>query len=250
MLPKDFKLPSTNSDNYLKLSDGETRIRILSEAIYGWKDWDGKNPIRFRVDMKPNKPIDPKRKIQYFMAYIVWDYAEEQVKVFDITQVSIFTPIVKYFSDPEWGSAHHYDLKIIKKGAGMETEYDVIPCPQKPINDKIIEAFKKRPCNLQVLFDAGHPFSDNLENFTPSLWPMNNPSVFDAPIKSGINKDAADKLAIILEQCAPDYKESVWQALHKNKITSLTELSSEMYNRILAAAQKKADENSNQELPF
>ena len=84
-LPQDYTSPKS-FNNYMKLQEGENKIRILSRPIIGWEDWLNNKPIRFRMSEKPAKPVDAKKPIKHFWAFVVWNYAEEQIQILHLTQ--------------------------------------------------------------------------------------------------------------------------------------------------------------------
>ena len=159
-LPPDYASPSSLSSNYMKLQDGENKIRILSQPIIGWLDWDEKKPIRFPADQKPSKPIDPLRPVRHFWAFVVWNYGLEQIQIMEITQASIRDAIEALCYDEEWGQPYFYDLKIARKGKDKETSYTVSPMPRRPVTSKVEEAFHAKPCQLERLFESSDPWSD------------------------------------------------------------------------------------------
>jgi predicted secreted protein len=60
-IPTDFE-PSAGSSNYLKLTAGKHRIRILSDAIAGYSWWietpeGGKKPQRIRLVCRAGKAV-------------------------------------------------------------------------------------------------------------------------------------------------------------------------------------------------
>lgn len=158
-LPADYEQPKS-SGNYMKFQQGENKLRILSKPIIGWIDWKDKKPFRFKMKDKPAAPLDPTKKIKHFWAFIVWDYQENQISILEITQSSIQTAIGSYSKDADWGSPFNYDIKIVRSGDGMETEYIISPVPHKPVSPEIIKAYADKPCNLEALFEGKDPFEN------------------------------------------------------------------------------------------
>jgi len=170
-LPENYETPKANN-YYLKLQDGENRIRILSQPIIGWEDWMEKKPIRFRMNEKPLRPLDPKKPIRHFWSFIAYNYAEDQIQIMHVTQASIRKSLENLVKDADWGAPYFYDIKIIRSGEGMETEYTVNPVPHKPIDPAIVEMFKERPCNLEALFTNDDPFSHEWSTFSSLGFPL------------------------------------------------------------------------------
>lgn len=157
-LPANYEAPRS-SGNYFKLEDGENRIRILSRPILGWEDWIEKKPVRYRMDNKPAAPYDPKKSIKHFWSMIAWNYAMNSIQILHITQSSIQKAIEVLSKDADWGAPYGYDIKIYKSGNGVDTEYSVNPTAPKPISQEILDAFAKKPCNLEALYTNADPFA-------------------------------------------------------------------------------------------
>jgi hypothetical protein len=164
-LPADYENPTANS-NYMKLNDGENKFRILSAPILGWEDWQDKKPIRYRMDNKPSKPIDPAKPIKHFWSMIVWNYATESIQILNITQAGIRSSLQSLSEDSDWGAPYGYDLKIKKEGSGKDTKYSISPLPHKEIPEHIKLAFYAKPCNLDALYTNDDPFAPNQKKVT------------------------------------------------------------------------------------
>lgn len=156
-LPEGYEQPEGNS-NYLKLQKGDNKFRILSRPVVGWVDWKDKKPFRFAMNAKPDKPFDPKKPIKHFWAFLVWDATNEGVKILELTQQTIQQSIGHLSKDEEWGAPFEYDIKVGRKGEGLETEYTVTPSPKKPLTDDIKKAALEKPCNLEALFSGSDPW--------------------------------------------------------------------------------------------
>ena len=163
-LPNTYDKIPTNSD-YMKLVEGDNNIRVLSSAVVGFEYWNTENkPVRSRegwdyipADCKAEK--DGSYKINHFWAFVVWNYDEKRVQLLEITQKKIMKQMKAFIDNPRWGDPKNYDITITKSGSGFDTEYIVQPNP--PIADadpKILEAFSKKPVNLEGLFDGTDPF--------------------------------------------------------------------------------------------
>lgn len=155
-LPEGYETPQTGG-NYMKLQDGENKIRILSKPIIGWVDWKDKQAYRFPMKQKPDKPLD-KNPIKHFWAFVVWNYNIQSIQILEITQQTIQTAIQSLSKDDDWGAPYAYDLKIIKKGRDLQTEYSVTPSPKKPVPDEVQKAALDKPVYLDALFHGADPW--------------------------------------------------------------------------------------------
>lgn len=184
-LPTDYEAPKGVS-GYMKMEEGVNRIRILSAPITGWEIWmDGKNskrkPLRSRYEEKPEKPSDPNSPLKYFWSFVVWNYAASAIQILHVTQASIRKGIEAVVNDEDWGHPAQYDIKITKRGEGVDTEYVVNPVAPSPLSNEILKAFKEKPIWLEALYDGGDPFQPSeLGEITP-ISIVGGPSVHAAP---------------------------------------------------------------------
>jgi|SRR6185369_5924456 len=157
-MPAGYEVPKGDS-NYLKFQDGENRFRIMSQPIIGWLDWDGKNPLRYAMDNKPEHPIDRAKPIKHFWAMVVYNCLECKIQILEITQSGIQKTIQSHANNKDWGNPIGYDITVKKKGSGKETEYTTIMSPPKPIDVLMKNAFESRKINLNALFTNSDPFA-------------------------------------------------------------------------------------------
>lgn len=242
-LPENYTTPKT-SNSYMKLQEGENKFRILSSPVIGWEDWLDKKPVRFRFNEKPNKSIDPKKPLRHFWAFIVWNYMEEKIQILQVTQATIRNCIEALCKDTDWGSPYFYDIKIMKKGEGVDTTYMVNPLPHKPLDPSIKKAFLEKRCNLDALYDGDDPFAGHWETYTDG--------VFEKPADIiPLPKEATEKLSVaqsnelieILSDCDPVYEEKVWGALKLAKGSSLISLTPDLYKRVKSGALQNRAKN-------
>lgn len=155
-LPTDYQAPQ-GTGHYMKLQQGENRIRIISRPIIGWLDWKDNKPYRFRMDEKPDKPMGDK-PIRHFWAFIVWNYNDQAIQIMEVTQATIQKSIQDLSRDDDWGAPYNYDLKILRKGQDLKTEYSVTPIPKKQVSEEIKKAALEKPCLLEALYDGSDPW--------------------------------------------------------------------------------------------
>ena len=233
-LPKDYTAPITGAQNYMKLQDGENKFRVLTRPILGWEDWIEKKPVRYRMDAKPAKPHDPTKPIKHFWAMVVFNYNEEQIQILQITQSTIRTALEALLHDTDWGAPFFYDIKIFKKGEGVNTEYTVNPVPHKPTHEYIIEQFHDKHCNLEALFDGGDPFATGQPEYTKGVFTA------EAGALDQIDAEEALELQNTLAQCSEDYRKKVYNFLKsEHGITDVIKMKPDLFKKVLEAAYKK-----------
>jgi hypothetical protein len=162
-LPKDYEPPKGES-RYMRFEEGANKFRMLSKPIIGWEDWKDKKPLRYKIDNKPDYPINPGKPIKHFWAMIVWNYQTERIEILEITQISIQQVITSLSRDPEWGVPFKYDIKVERQGTGMDTKYTILGMPPSKVIEEVKQAYKDTPINLDALYDGEDPFDTKIEN--------------------------------------------------------------------------------------
>jgi len=166
-------------------ADVPFRFRILSDQpLMGWEYWTIDNrPVRLPYDQssptlgKPTKAPQDIRlledgkadKIKHFWAFIVWDYGAQSVKLFQATQQSIQTAIRELAQDGDWGHPRGYDLKLVRTGKGLQTEYSLLPGRQGEIPPEALAALDANPINLAALLAGEDPFDGGGESATVAV---------------------------------------------------------------------------------
>ena len=247
-LPEDYQAPRS-SNYYMKLVEGENRIRVMSRPILGWEDWKDNKPVRYRMDQKPAKSFDPKRPIKHFWAFIVFNCQEEQIQILQVSQASIRKSLEALCKDSDWGDPYAYDIKIVKTGEGVDTEYAVNPVPHKAVDQFLINSFNDRPCYLDALYENGDPFSSEwgADKRTPRATGESKvvsikeekPAFAKPPVTKSvkITEQEANDLLALLATCSDDYVASVTDFMLKHGITKYADLTKEVHDRIVAKAQ-------------
>ena len=135
-IPNDYKEPVSNGGGrYLKIAKDQTaKVRILSATpIMGWEYWTNDNKPKRLHELTGTPPdlrrdVDGKQeKPKFFWAVAVWNQDAECVQIWTITQSTIRKSIEAFCADPDYGDPSGYDLKVTRKGEGLDTEYTVIP---------------------------------------------------------------------------------------------------------------------------
>ena len=225
-IPEDYQ-PS-KSNNYLKLKEGENKFRILSQPVFGWEDWLDKKPLRFRKENRPYKAVDANKPIKEFWAFIVWNYVDQAIQIMQITQATIKNSLHALCIDEDWGAPYGYDIKIIKTGAGKDTEYVVNPLPHKPLPDHVKESFAAKRINLEALFDNVDPFAAG-QKYTKGEFE-------GAPVdvSNTINTAQITEINELLGQCSTEYRDSVFLTLKSlpQAITRVEDITLELFEKV------------------
>lgn len=160
----DTYAPRDDVSDYMKLPEGEHKIRILRQPIMGYEGWkdDGK-PMRAKTMQELiNLPL---RDIKEFHAFIVWDYEVEMVRLLNITQKTIQKWIYNQTTDEDWADPTQYDIVITRTGKTKEdTEYLCTAKLPKPMSKEIKEAYAAISVNDEAYYNDGHPIVRSNEN--------------------------------------------------------------------------------------
>lgn len=219
-LPEGYQSPKL-SNSYTKLQDGENKIRILTKPILGWEDWNENKPVRYRYENKPAKPFDSSKPIKHFWSFVVWNYNEEQIQILHITQATIRNSIEMLCNDNDWGAPFNYDIKIVKKGEGVKTEYAINPLPHKPINPYIIDCFKEKPCNLEAMYNNDDPFSSEWSHYTKGVFDENE----NTNTISLVPKEEIELLKMAVSECDESFQKHFGNLLRNKGINQIEDLS-------------------------
>ncbi len=111
------------SSNYLRTLPGSTKVRIVSEPVKFWKDFDGKKQYLTEVAAKTN----PEAKTRYSMWVI--DRADGTTKVWECS-AGMVKDLVALANNPEYAFdlLPPYDVVINRAGSTLnDTRYTVTP---------------------------------------------------------------------------------------------------------------------------
>ncbi|MEN8236153.1 MAG: hypothetical protein ABFQ95_01170 [Pseudomonadota bacterium] len=243
-LPHDYEPPRSNS-SYMKLQDGENKIRILSSPVLGWEEWIDNKPVRYNYDQKPDKWFDSERPGRHFWAFIVWNYKEERIQIFHVTQASIRKELESLVRDDDWGDPFFYDVKINRSGKDLKTKYSVNPLPHKVLADHVQQAFEDHPCNLEALIMGEDPFG-HWDHYTPGVF-----SKDDLPERTAPETITVEQLNEINEYIGDDkeYLKKVLSGAQKMfGIDKLAQIPSDKYESVLKSVKLHAKERAEKEV--
>jgi len=243
-LPPDYTPPASAGGNYLKLQQGENHLRILSKPLLGWEIWLDGHPYRHPYEEMPESVGE--NRPREFWAMIAWNYDQEKIQIFHITQGSIKKSIRDLAEDSGWGSPHQYDLRIVRSGHQLKTNYSVTPQPKTPVADEIKQAFDAMPCYLPALFKGEDPFAPH-ESVTPPLW-----------LECQDNSITPTQYRQIVDLIGDDmpYLEKVTQGVKKTFGVDLERLPIEHFDKVLMqvkqhnAERLKKEMGGEDDLPF
>ena len=167
VLVEEISKETSGSGRYINPSkiEGEIRLRFFGEGLTGFEAWTEDNkPVRWET--RPEElPANIKRQegyqpIKRFLAGVVYDYANEDFKILQITQKTLMDQLFKYMKDEDYGDPRGYDVKISKTGEGKKTEYSLVAAPPKPVIASVQKAYDGLTCNIKALLDGDDPFAE------------------------------------------------------------------------------------------
>lgn len=159
--PDAYERKEAPSD-YLKITEGDHRIRILMEPIIGFETWDeegGKRkPYRAKTYQEGVNLPSKDGKVKEFHAFIVWDYETSMVRLLNVTQKSIQEWIYNQTLESDWSDPTQYDIVIKRKGKGLDdTKYFCTAKVPKPLDPAIKTALGEVVIDSEEYFKGGHP---------------------------------------------------------------------------------------------
>jgi hypothetical protein len=93
-----------------------------------------------------------------------------EIKAFEFG-ISIAKALAALAKDEEWGNPAEYDVKITRKGSGMDTKYTVVPAPKKPLSDsdkELLKNYGKLPIDIfgdAIKAGVSTPANDDYDPF-------------------------------------------------------------------------------------
>lgn len=179
LLPKGYDPEQASSSNstslFIKLQPGENKFRTLGLRLL-FQTWsaDGK-PIRYRANVIKGQLQKPKHlpfngraeskfgeeKWKHVWYALVWSYADNDLRILEIPQATVQKQLSALDADDDWGSLDGYDIKIVRTGEKMETEYSVIGVPPKPLAKNIKDAFDNASINMDAIVYGAYPDDEN-----------------------------------------------------------------------------------------
>lgn len=160
--PEGFAATLNEAPKYFKpIKNETTKIRIVSsEPEGGYIRWTAEGrPKRWHMTADAPKDVtwqdDSKHK--KFIAVVVWNYTLNCLQVWEITQRSIYDTLESLTSDEDFGHPNQYDLKITRRGEGLETTYQVQAVHGEfPLDGQ--QAMSEQKIDLTKLFIGEDPF--------------------------------------------------------------------------------------------
>lgn len=166
-LVEEISKEASGSGRYISPSkiEGEIRLRFFGSGVTGFEGWTEDNkPVRWET--KPTElPANIRQRdngpaVKRFLSGVVWDYANEDFKILQVTQKTLMEQLFKFIKDEDYGDPTGYDIKISRTGEGKSTEYSLVAAPPKPPTKEIQAAYAALTCNLNALFDGDDPFAE------------------------------------------------------------------------------------------
>ena len=114
---------NATSGMFLRVKDGENRIRVVTEPLKIWKSFDKATKTAKVYVTEAGAAKDPEAKPRWMMYVINRDGNQLQVAEFGTQVMNQFLDIATSTEGFENVDALMFDFILIKKGQLMETEY-------------------------------------------------------------------------------------------------------------------------------
>lgn len=113
---KAYQPPSEGGGLYHKFEDGVTYImRIASEPVVYQTLYEASNG---------------ETNISTKYAWVVWNVEEKTAQVMQLP-VTAYRQVAAFGADDDYGDPQRYNLKVTRRGKGLETKYEVIASPKQ-----------------------------------------------------------------------------------------------------------------------
>lgn len=139
----------SSSNQYLRLNEGDNRVRIVSEPIMLWKAFNKIEKTATVYLTEKTAKMNPDAKLRFMMWAINRDTAEIQQLETGISVIRQIEELQKN-ADYKFDELPPYDITIRKSGTGLETEYTVLPAR---VNTEITAAERVQIDALEPLID-------------------------------------------------------------------------------------------------
>lgn len=168
--PDNYQEPKSSAQ-FLKVEPGKTKVRMLSQPVFGWLGWpdgEGAKPVRkpadFALENQGKFSIEEltqyniSREPHFFMCMIIWNYKTSELQAWEISQRTIRDQLDKLIKSESWGSPLGYDLTIEREGQQLDTKYQLIPSPPTKLTSDIDFELAAAKYDLERIFDGEYPF--------------------------------------------------------------------------------------------
>lgn len=134
---KDLDL-SSGASKYLKLVDGDNKLRIVSEPVQFWFSFDAETKTAKKYLNAEAAAMDEKATKRFAMWVI--DRVDGLVKLAEFGP-GIMKQIQGHANDADYGfdGLPPYDFKIKKTGSALLTKYTVVPLQPSELTESEIE---------------------------------------------------------------------------------------------------------------
>lgn len=133
--------------NYFKPAIGQNKILIVGDAVTGYEYWTNQDKcvrsatkfadtpdikIRQVKNVKTGEMESKEDTQKFFWAMPVYDYKDEVIKLWQVSQKSLKENLASLQANSDWGNpVGQYTISIDRKGEGLLTEYTVMANPVK-----------------------------------------------------------------------------------------------------------------------
>lgn len=159
-IPEKFNTSGADGAYFKPVKGKQNRVRILcNEPLLGFVQWTNqKKPARWALDQRaPDLDFQQDTKPKKFIAVTVWNYEAERIQVWEITQRTLQDTLSALGKDEDFGHPMNYDLKISRKGEGLETSYSMVPIACNMSEE--VKTARLADVKLEALLTSGDPFA-------------------------------------------------------------------------------------------
>lgn len=164
---KPEELGQSKNSNNLYLNDlkdlSELKFRIIGDAISGYQYFQNAKRDDGTDTMKPVRSEDYPETLEnpatqpwngetskpvQFLAMAIYDFADETIKLFQVTKKALLKSLAEVEFDDDLGEIQDYEFKAKKTGVKMDTEYTLLRLDKTEATKEMLELYEKANVNL------------------------------------------------------------------------------------------------------
>jgi hypothetical protein len=141
--PEGYTPPQNESDSYFKPKAGTHKLRIIGRPEFYFVGWSEQNGTRKAHRARTPDPSIQVDKWQNAEACLVYNYDLKKLQLWEITQATLRDKLFSLATDADFGDPTTYDIKVERKGEGLDTTYDIKALSKSEPSQDILDALKK-----------------------------------------------------------------------------------------------------------
>ena len=165
--------------DFIKLQVGENRIRVVQEPVErGEMHFSNKQsfPCTGQGCQYCASAVPDIKKCSNKYLFSVIDRVSGSLSLLE-TGAMIYGKLFELSQSSDWGfdSVPHFDMVIVKSGAGLETRYEVNPCPATELSEEDKKAIAELPNLMELVEKLNNPSETVADDNQPPIGNFDKP---------------------------------------------------------------------------